>query len=142
MAVESIDALTEAHFEDLLELYRQAWWCRDRRREDVRRMLQHTDTLVGFQDVDSHKLVGFARVLTDHVYKALVFDVIVAESHRGQDIGRALMDAILTHPVLRAVEHIELYCLPELVPFYEKWGFTADLGELRFMRADKTMGAE
>jgi len=27
----------------------------------------------------------------------------------------------------------ELYCLPELVPFYRKWGFTEELGGLRFM---------
>ena len=29
-------------------------------------------------------LVGFARVLTDTVYKALIFDVIIHPDHRGK----------------------------------------------------------
>jgi len=40
----------------------------------------------------------------------------------------------LSDPSLRDVLHFQLYCRPELVPFYERWEFTADLGELRFMR--------
>jgi hypothetical protein len=32
------------------------------------------------------------------------------------------------------VEHLEMCCRPEMVPFYEKWGFTAGLEQLHFMR--------
>jgi len=31
------------------------------------------------------------------------------------------------------VDTLELWCRPELVPFYEKWGFGTDLGELKVM---------
>ena len=78
--------------------------------------------------------MAFARVLTDGVYKALIFDVIVAGSHRDHGLGRALMDALLEHPRLKSVRHLELYCLPELIPFYRRWGFSDELGELRFLR--------
>jgi hypothetical protein len=44
------------------------------------------------------------------------------------------MDTILQHPAVTAVRHCELYCLPELMPFYHKWGFTDELGRLHFMR--------
>jgi hypothetical protein len=44
------------------------------------------------------------------------------------------MDALLEHPSLKTVRHLELYCLPELIPFYRRWGFTDELGELRFLR--------
>ncbi|MDN3016462.1 hypothetical protein PH210_09630 [Paenibacillus sp. BSR1-1] len=27
-----------------------------------------------------------------------------------------------------------LYCRPEMVPFYHKWGFSEKLGDLTFMR--------
>lgn len=63
-----------------------------------------------------------------------MLDVIVEASHRRTGMGRELMDAVLGHLRLEGVLHFELYCRPELVPFYERWGFTDDLGELRFMR--------
>lgn len=61
-------------------------------------------------------------------------NVVVAPDFRGHQLGRALLDAVVSHPALARVGHIELYCLPELVPFYQKWGFTGELGALRFMR--------
>ena len=53
---------------------------------------------------------------------------------RGQGLGRRLMDALLGHPELADVHHFELYCLEEMAPFYEQWGFQSDLGALRFLR--------
>ena len=83
MDAERIEALTADHVDDLLRLYRNEWWTDDRERKDVGRMLEGSDEVVGFQDVGTNELVAFARVLTDYTYKAVVFDVIVAESHRG-----------------------------------------------------------
>jgi len=44
------------------------------------------------------------------------------------------MDWIVEHPDLRAVRHFELYCLPELRGFYERWGFSSDVGGIVLMR--------
>ena len=89
---------------------------------------------MAFCDARSRRLVAFARVLTDYVYKGLLFDVIVAREHRSAGLGRALMDAVIHHPKLKRVRQFELYCLPELMPLYRKWGFTEKLGRLKFMR--------
>ncbi|MBV9386604.1 MAG: hypothetical protein JOZ78_09275 [Chroococcidiopsidaceae cyanobacterium CP_BM_ER_R8_30] len=43
------------------------------------------------------------------------------------------MDAVTNHPKLCLVEQIALYCLPEMIPFYERWGFTADTGGILLM---------
>ncbi len=134
MSIEMIDHLTGAQIEALQELYQSEWWTKGRQLDDVRRMVQHTDLIIAFCEPDTKKLVAFTRILTDYVYKALVFDVIVAAPYRNTGLGRRLMDAVVNHPDLKTVRHIELYCLPELVPFYQQWGFTTDLGELRFMR--------
>lgn len=45
-----------------------------------------------------------------------------------------LLDAITANTALLFVEHMELYCRDEMVPFYEKWGFTAALRNVRLMR--------
>jgi hypothetical protein len=44
------------------------------------------------------------------------------------------MDRIVKHPCLKVVKHIELYCLPPMVPFYEKWGFSTDVSGVTLMR--------
>jgi predicted GNAT family N-acyltransferase len=137
MPFEMIDHLTDAQIEELHTLFQSEWWTKGRQLDDVRRMVQHTDIIIAFCESNTQKLVAFTRILTDYVYKALVFDVIVAAPYRNTGLGRQLMDAVANHPALKAVRHIELYCLPELVPFYQQWGFTTELGELRFMRRVK-----
>lgn len=132
----AIDRLDESQVADLHALYQHEWWSRGRTAGDVRRMLAHTDLVFGVAREPSGSLAGFARVLTDRVYKAVVFDVIVAPDCRGLGLGAALMDAVLGHPELRDVRHVELYCLPELMPFYRRWGFSEEVGATRFMRRE------
>jgi len=134
MRFERIEQLTGGQINDLHRMYQEEWWTKGRGLEDVRRMLEHTNVIVGFCDAESQRLVAFARVLTDYVYKALVLDVIVEAGSRGRGLARTLMDAVVGHPSLASVRHFELYCRPELMPLYRKWGFSEELGELRFMR--------
>ncbi|MGZ0147081.1 GNAT family N-acetyltransferase [Kribbella sp. WER1] len=117
---------------ELTELMRTAWWMSDRTTADVERLLANSDLV--FAVLDDDKLVGFARVLTDHTYVALLLDVIVDESYRGTGVGAVLLDAVVDHPALAAVRSLELVCQPELVPFYRRWGFTDEVGRSRLMR--------
>jgi len=85
--------------------------------------------------VDEHNtLQGFARVLTDYTFKALIFDLIVADTYRNKGLGNQLMSLIKNHPDLRNVKHFELYCLPDMFDFYEKHGFTSDVGDIKLLR--------
>lgn len=134
MTIELRDELPEGGVEQLHGLYRSEWWTKDRTLADVAEMVRNTDELVVLWDTEADELVAFARVLSDYVYKALIFDMIVAESHRGKGYGRRVIERILDHPDLRDVERFELYCRGEMVPFYERWGFTDDTGGSRLMR--------
>ena len=134
MSLEQISKLTDEQILDLHRLYQAEWWTKGRELADVRKMLQGPAIVIAFCDSSTKRLVAFARVITDGVYKALIFDVIAAPEERGKGLGRSLIESILAHPRLRGVRHFELYCLPELVPFYEQWGFTDNLGDLHFMR--------
>jgi GNAT superfamily N-acetyltransferase len=128
------DRLEERHVHELHALYQNEWWTRGRTLAETRRVLEHSDFLFAFLGEPDGRLVAFARVVTDRVFKALVFDVIVAPDCRSDGLGRMLLDRILAHPVLQGVKHLELYCLPELVPLYEKFGFSTDMGGVRWMR--------
>jgi len=112
MPFEKIEKLTDRQINDLHRMYQKEWWTKRRGLEDVRRMLEHTDVTLGFCDAESKRLVAFARVLTDYVYKALVLDVIVDAGSRGQGLARALMDAVVGHPSLASVEHFNFIAAP------------------------------
>jgi predicted GNAT family N-acyltransferase len=134
MSFKRIGKLSNRQVRQLHQLYQKEWWTKGRTLPDVKIMLRNTDIIVGVGEERSGRLIAFARVLTDKVYKALILDVIVDAKYRARGLGREIMQMILDHPELRAVKHFELYCLPDLIPFYKKWGFTDDLGELTTLR--------
>ena len=134
MEFQPIDRLTDAQVEDLHRMFQNEWWTKGRTLEEVRAMLQGSDIVVGLGEPVSRRLAGFARVQTDGVFKALIFDVIIDPAFRGRGLGRRLMARILGHPRLARVRHFELYCLPEMAPFYERWGFTEEVAGVVLMR--------
>ena len=136
MSLQPVTSLTDSQIHELHQLYQKEWWTKGRSLADVRRMLDHSDYIFGLSEPETMNLVGFARVLTDRVFKAFIFDVIVAPEYRDHGLGRLIMDRILQHPDLLYVKHFELYCLPELVPFYERWGFSADVGAIVLLRRE------
>ncbi len=129
-----VTTLTEAQTLELHALFQGEWWTKGRTLEDIRTMLTHTTFIFGVVATDSGKLLAFARVLSDRVYKAFLYDVIVRSDHRSAGLGTFLLDHIMTHPVLSKVRHFELYCLPERVPLYERYGFKLGIGEPLLMR--------
>lgn len=131
-----ITNLTDAQIDQLVALYKNEFWCNTRLKPDVETMLRNTDVMIGA--IDTHdNLIGYVRVLTDFVFKATIYDLIVHPDWRNKNLGRELMDAIIFHPRLRDVQHFDLHCLPTMFPFYQKWGFTTDLGKVGFMRRIK-----
>lgn len=134
----TIHGLDDAQVQELLNLYRGEWWSRTRTLEDVVRMLSNTTLVFGFLDRSTDQLVAFARVLTDGVYKAFLFDVIVHSAHRNKGLGQMMMDAVIQYPRVRTVETLELYCNPELAPFYETWGFSTNCAGCVLMRRPRS----
>ncbi len=92
MKIEAIAQLNRTQIQDLHQLYQWTWWGKERTLPDIQKMLQNTDLIVGYCEVKTKKIVAFARVLTDYVYRAVIWDVIVAESYRKQGLGKALME--------------------------------------------------
>ena len=123
MNISIVDKLNDEQIEKLYLLYQNEWFSKGRSIEDVRIMLNNTDFVFGFCIPKTKELIGFARVLSDSVYKAFIFDVIVDPKFRNKGLGQFIMDTIFNHPILKKVSHIELYCPKSMVSFYESMGF-------------------
>jgi len=105
----------------LLRLFNQAPWAKGRTLDDAREMLRHTD--VALCAWDGEELVGFGRVLTDFVYRATIWDVIVEKAYQKQGLGTKIVERILNHSRLKKVE---LFWLCTRRPsFYERLGFSS-----------------
>jgi GNAT superfamily N-acetyltransferase len=74
---------------EVLALFAHAAWTKQRTRAQVQRMLRGTDVLVLARR--RGRPMGFARMITDGVFRAFVEDVIVAPEGRGQGIGTRML---------------------------------------------------
>ncbi len=105
----------------LVRLFHQAPWAKNRTLEAAKEMLRHTDIALCAWEGD--QLVGFGRVLTDYVYRATIWDVIVDKAYQKQGIGTEIVQRLLHHPRLKKVE---LFWLCTRRPeFYEQLGFSS-----------------
>lgn len=123
-----------AQVPQLMELFASTWWAAQRTEAEILGIVAGSDVVVTVIDRLSGRLVGFARVLTDRTYLAVILDVIVAPEVRGGGVGSTVMDAVLAHPWVADAKSVELVCQPELIPFYRRWNFTDQVGHSRLMR--------
>lgn len=131
----------------LTALYHTFEWWDDREETRVRRSIAGADAMVGLvaggEDVedgvsnggldgvdedalalaDGGVLLGSARVVTDEVYYARIYDVLLAAGVRGDGHDEGLVRAAREHPLLSDVDTITLSCREGLAPFYERCGF-------------------
>ena len=108
--------------EQLQPLFDQTTWAKGRSADDIRHMLDHTTCCMTVWQGD--RLVGFARVITDDVYRGLLDDVIVDASLRGQGIGAEMVTRISER--FSHLEELLLGCRDHMVPFYERLGFKVE----------------
>lgn len=99
-------------------LLRSTYWAAERPREIIERSLRHSLSFGLFHGAEQ---VGFARVITDRATVGYLCDVVIAEKHRGQGLGKWLLTCILEHPELKGCR-IDLFT-KDAQEFYRAFGF-------------------
>ena len=127
-----IKKLNKSQEKSLYKLYKKEWWTNSRKPKDIKKMLKYSDITIGIVNKKG-KLIAFARVLSDFVYKAEVYDVIVAKKYRNLGFGEVLINEILGHKKLQNVQQFNLQCKEEMTSFYTKFGFK-EVDKLIYMR--------
>jgi len=103
-------------------LSRESYWARGIPHEIVERSLQNS-LCIGIY-TPSHAQVGLARVVTDFATFAWLCDVFVLAPHRGNGLGKALVQAVLSHPRLQGLRRFSLGT-QDAHGLYAQFGFTA-----------------
>lgn len=125
--------LTPHNIQDLHQLYQNEWWTKGRTLSETEQCVNGSQICIWLIDEDG-ALQGFARVLTDYTFKALIFDLIVSSTYRGKGLGDKLVNLVKSNQELAHVKCFELYCLPALEGFYDNHNFTTDVGNISLMR--------
>lgn len=110
-------------------LCHQSYWAKGRSLERVKKSI---DNSICFGLYDNQKtMLGFARVITDHVVFAYLMDLFVLKEHRGKGLGTMLVRHIVKHPDLQ----VRLWFLgtADAHGLYEKFGFSRLDNPDRFM---------
>ena len=109
-----------------------SFWAQGRSPAELRRMLQGSQAVVSaWRD---GTLVGFGRASSDGVFRAVLWDVVVAMDHQGQGLGRRIVKALLAEPAVARAERVYLMT-SRSAGFYQKLGFEESHGQ-RLLRLD------
>ncbi len=117
----------ELSAEEFIQLWETVWG-QGPSQEQTRLAMEHTLFRVSVFDGD--QIVAMARVIGDMGLDYYIKDVIVRPEYQGRGIGCMLMGEILQfindHGVEGTDIFVELCAMPDKIPFYEKFGFSAN----------------
>jgi GNAT superfamily N-acetyltransferase len=110
-------------------LSRQSYWAAGIPRDYVETSLKNSLCLgvyfAGLPAVGTAQAgeqVGLARVVTDYATYGWICDVFVLDAHRGHGLGKALVQAIVSHPRLQTLRRLAL-ATQDAHGLYASFGF-------------------
>ena len=117
----------ELSAEEFISLWESVWGNAPSM-EQTRLAMEHT--LFRVSVFDGGSIVAMARVIGDMGLDYYIKDVIVRPEYQGKGIGRLMIGEILEfindHGVPGTGIFVELCAMPDKIPFYEKFGFSAN----------------
>ncbi|NJR39713.1 MAG: GNAT family N-acetyltransferase [Leptolyngbyaceae cyanobacterium CSU_1_4] len=111
----------ELDLHELQALFQKtAHWAQERRVEDWAIAIANSKPIVTAWDGD--RLIGFSRAVSDGIYRATIWDVVIDPDYQGAGLGRKLVETALMHPHVNRVEKVYLVTTHQQ-SFYERIGF-------------------
>lgn len=104
--------------EAVYSLLRSTYWAHDREREVMDCAIR---TSLNFTLRSRTEVVGYARVITDYATFAWICDVVIARSHRGQGLGKWMVERVIEHPSLQV--RSQWLTTQDAHSLYERFGF-------------------
>ena len=120
-----VDNADEMKLEDIVRLLRMTYWADKRPEETIEKSVRNSDCYGIYTDT-TDKLIGFARVISDHATAYYLCDVIIDPEYRGNGLGKALVSHIVSRPEY-ANQHGFLFTR-DAHGLYEQYGFQVAVG--------------
>ncbi len=105
---------------EVKRLLEQSYWANKRSLETIQVAIENSLCFGVYLEATKQQ-VGFARVLTDYATSFYLCDVIIDEAYRGNGMGKALMERIVTDQRLKSLKG--LLITKDAHKLYENYGF-------------------
>ena len=116
-------------------LDQHSFWACGRTPRQLIRMLWGSAAVVSVWQ--GQRLLGFGRATSDGVFRAVLWDVVVAGDWQGRGLGRRIVRALLQSPRVRKAERVYLMTTNS-AGFYHRLGFQDSHGQQLLVRAGPT----
>ncbi len=107
----------------------RSYWAEGITKEIVARSIRGS---LCFGVFNGQQQIGFARVITDKATFAYLADVFIDEAHRGKELGKWLIEFIVSYPELQGFRRTML-ATRDAHGLYAQFGFTSINNPERFM---------
>jgi len=87
-------------------LDRNAFWAKNRKIKDLKQCLANSDVIISIWS--NNEPVGFGRALSDGVYRAVLWDIVIDQDHQGKGYGKMIVKNLLDSNKLKRTKKIYL----------------------------------
>ncbi len=99
---------------------KETFWANNRSQHNLQIMLKNSDVVITIWL--RNEIIGFGRATTDSVFRAVLWDVVIAQEYQGLGLGKKLIDSLINHPLIINSEKIYLMTTNQC-DFYNNLGF-------------------
>ena len=95
-------------------------WAQDRTIKQIKQMLANSNVIITLWKTNN--LVGFGRATTDHVYRAVLWDIVVSQDLQRVGLGKIIVEELLKDKKINSAERVYLMTTNS-EEFYKQLGF-------------------
>jgi ribosomal protein S18 acetylase RimI-like enzyme len=118
MKISLSNSIENVEWSRMKEIYRSVGW-KNHDEEKVKKVFQSSNVVA--VAYDENKIVGFGRALSDGVFNAAIYDVVVDKHYQNQGIGQQIIENLLAQ--LNDISCVHLVSTAGNEEFYRKAGF-------------------
>ena len=97
--VKAIDQIKEL-------LDNQSFWAKGRKKKELKRMIKNSSCVVTLWQ--GKRLIGFGRATSDSIYRAVLWDIVIAKDQQKSGLGKLLVNTLISSKSVKDVEKVYL----------------------------------
>jgi ribosomal protein S18 acetylase RimI-like enzyme len=118
MKISLSNSIENVEWSRMKEIYHSVGWT-NHNEEKIKKVFQSSNVVVIAYDEDN--IAGFGRALSDGVFNAAIYDVVVDEHYQNKGIGQKIIENLLAQ--LKDISCVHLVSTSGNEEFYKKAGF-------------------